>query len=65
MDTVNTNNTVYDRERDLESIGLALSEKDTCGLQVEVLWSAMCYLQDHPGATITAAINYGFGEWVK
>ena len=50
---------------DLEAIADVIWNKDFGDLAVEVTWSAMHHLKEHPNKTIHEAMCFGWNEWIK
>lgn len=50
-------------EEELRTIAAALKAAETYTLEPEVVWSAMRYLQENPGTSISEALTHGLVEW--
>lgn len=61
--------TIYDSVNDLNIITETIREAEVHGLTVEVIWSAMTYLQRSKGfpcrVAIEEACEFGLNEWIK
>lgn len=53
------------REKDMYSISFALRNSKKYQLEIEVIYTAMKYLQNNTNASIEDAIYNGFEEWIK
>lgn len=53
------------RENDMNAILLCLKGSRKYQLEVEVVYTAMKYLQNNPNISIEDAIHNGFEEWIK
>jgi len=47
----------------MDLVGQALDEASECGLEIEVIASTIQYLQEHPGAEASIALQHGLQEW--
>jgi hypothetical protein len=50
---------------ELNSIGEVLSDSECEPLLPEIIWSALNFMKQVPNATISEAMNFGVGEWIK
>jgi len=50
---------------ELDIINDLLEKAQIYGLRDEVVYFALKYMKEDPTISITEALNYGYGEWVK
>lgn len=51
-------------DKDMKAISDIIT-KNPYGLDVEIIWSAMNFLRQHPSYSIESAIEFGVDEWIK
>lgn len=51
--------------QDIETIREVLDSAQIYGLQVEVVYSALLAIKEHPDLPIKDAISFGYYEWIK
>ena len=52
-------------EEELEEISKALNYASNCGLEAEVVKSALIHMSENHNASIVDSIWYGYNEWIK